>query len=52
MIGRLMAPAIEKMAAMDLTKFVVSIVCAENAMKNTINVIKNERFRNSKRGGE
>ena len=52
MIGRLMAPAIEKMAAMDINRFIVSIVCAEHAMKNTIKTLKTELFIRSKRGGE
>ena len=44
MIGRLMAPAIEKMAAIDLKNFIFTIVLSEHAITCAILKIKNELF--------
>ena len=39
-----MAPAIDKMAAIDLNNFIVTIVWSEFAIKNAILKLKNELF--------
>ncbi len=44
MLGRLMAPAFDKMAAIDLKNFVRSITMAEYAIKVTITNLKQEFF--------
>jgi hypothetical protein len=50
MIGRLMAPAIDKMAAIDMTNFIFAIVLSEHAIKCAIYKIKDELF-GKNRGG-
>ena len=45
MIGRFMAPAIEKMAAIDVSKFICAIVVSELALRNAISKMKSELFR-------
>lgn len=52
MISRLMAPALRKYAAIDLTKFIISIVSAEHAIKSTILKMKNELFNRENGGGK
>jgi len=44
MIGRLMAPAIDRMAAIDLTNFIVAIVFSEHAIKSAIHKLKRDLF--------
>jgi len=46
----LMAPAISRIAAIELRGFILSIVGAENAIRNVIVVLKNELF-DDYRGG-
>jgi hypothetical protein len=41
MLSRLLAPAFGKMSAIDLTDFVISIVCSEQAMNVAIRNLKN-----------
>ena len=50
MLGRLMAPAIRKMAAMNLNNFIGSIVSGEQAIRSTILYLKNDLF-NGLNGG-
>jgi hypothetical protein len=45
-----MAPAIEKVAAIDLTNFVITIVLSENAIRTTIQRLKSDFGR--KRSGK
>ena len=40
MISRQLAPAFEQMPAIDLTDFVISIICSEQAIKVTIENLK------------
>lgn len=42
MLRRLMAPALEKVAAIDLSNFIMSTVCAEFAMKEVIKGLKDD----------
>jgi hypothetical protein len=53
MLGRLVAPAIKKMAAIDLTNFICAIVWSENAINSVILNLKQEWFRdkNKRQGG-
>lgn len=53
MLGRLMAPAIKNMAAIDLTNFICAIVWSEYAINSVIRNLKQELFvdKNKRRGG-
>ena len=44
MLGRLVAPAIKKMAAIDLTDFICAIVWSEYAMNSVVQNLKQELF--------
>ena len=48
MIGRLLAPAFDKMSAIDLTDFVISIVYSEQAINGAIYHLKNGLHRDSR----
>lgn len=52
MLGRQMAPAIKKIAAIDLTNFLLTIAWSELAIKNAIMKLKAEIFRGKRRGFE
>ena len=53
MLGRLMAPVIKKMAAIDLTDFVCAVVWSEYVISSVIQNLKQELFRdkNRRQGG-
>lgn len=52
MIGRLMAPAIDRMAAIDLTNFIIAIAFSEYAIKSAIYKIKRDFFGEKPKRGE